>query len=152
MRAVVVIGFILAGCAGGSDRITQESTPFVSPLGPPMTGEVTPNFYFLDRKFPVFTVDFQGAEYSLEGYHEPPGHDRLKYFFAYQNARDFLLDETLTCHETTPWHLVCFNDRGENMSAYLAPKSASSADQEPQVTTSDRDDFDTLFFLELPKM
>ena len=122
MRVLWIICGLLAGCSGAPEKIGKPDHVFGTPFGPPMIGEVTPHFYFIDRKFPMFTVSFNGEEYSLEGYHEPPGYDRLKYFFAYQNARDFLLGETFTCHETRPWHLVCFNGKGENMKTYLEPK------------------------------
>lgn len=150
---MVICVLWLTGCAATPEKVAQPEYLFGAPFGPAMTGEITPYFYFIDRKFPVFTVDFNGQEYSLEGYNEPPGHDRLKYFFAYQNARDFLLGKTFTCHETFPWHLVCFNSKGENMAQYLEPKPLSSQSVEKgNLKKEDRDYFDTLFFLELPQM
>jgi len=147
------MSILLAGCASTPEKVAKPEYLFGAPFGPPMTGEIIPYFYFIDRKFPVFTVGFNGEEYSLEGYHEPPGHDRLKYFFAYQNARDFLLGKTFTCHETFPWHLMCFNSKGENMRQYLEPKPMPSQSIEKgDFQEKDRDYFDTLFFLELPQM
>ena len=121
MRALVIICVLLAGCTGTAEK-SEKLDVFSEPLNRTITGVVTPKLYFMDKKFPLFIVELNGQEYSLEGYGEPPGQDRPKYFFALQNAREFLEGETLACRETRPWHLVCFNADGENMRKYLEPK------------------------------
>ena len=103
MRALVIICVVLAGCADRGEK-SETAEIFLAPLNKTMIGEVEPKLYFLDKKFPMFVVEMNGQEYTLEGYHEPPGQDRPKYFFAHGNAKAFLEGQTLTCRETRPSH------------------------------------------------
>lgn len=153
MRALLLLSFLLVGCAGTSERDLDQAQAWREAYVRTLTGQLTPQFYMLDRKWPHFTVEMHSVEYTLAGYGLPAGQKPMTYFLAYQHARDTLLGQELTCHEIPQWHLICYNEDGENIGEDLRRTSVAIAQAQVNAPNSDRIGnikFDTLFFIELP--
>ena len=153
MRVWVIICFVLTGCTTAPEKDVEKTSTWREAYVRTMTGEVTPRFYMLDRKWPHFTVEMHSVEYTLAGYGLPAGHKPMSYFLTYQHASDVLLGQDLTCHEIPRWHLICFNKEGENIGEDLRRTSIEIAQSLITVPNSSQIGpitFDTLFFLEVP--
>jgi len=122
MRAIILICGLLLVSTGAMSQTDDSTSQYAAPLGPAMTGTLRPDFDFFHGKFPVLAVHFHGKRYSLEGYHVPVNSPHVGFKVMYLTQLLLQLDGIQTCHETVPWHLVCFHPDGTQV---LSPEKAN---------------------------